>query len=108
MTTYLNSLRLLQSENIDYLAPGHGFLIAEPAVAVDRLLVHRQTRENKVLEAMRRVGAPADLETLVVQAYDDTPANRHKVAMRSLLAHLQKLQEEGRVQERDGRWSLAA
>jgi len=30
------------------------------------------------------------------------------VAMRSLLAHLQKLQEEGRVQERDGRWSLAA
>ena len=108
MTTYLNSLRLLQSENIDYLAPGHGFLIAEPAVAVDRLLVHRQTRENKVLEAMRRVGAPADLETLVVQAYDDTPANRHKVAMRSLSAHLQKLQDEGRVQERDGLWSLAA
>ena len=57
---------------------------------------------------MRRVSEPATLETLVVQAYDDTPANRHKVAMRSLLAHLQKLQEEGRVQEQDGLWSLAA
>lgn len=106
MATYLASLRLLQSENIEYLAPGHGFLIADPAVAVDRLLVHRQTRENKVFEAMRRINAPADLEALVLQAYDDTPANRHKVAMRSLAAHLQKLQEEGRVQEHNGLWSL--
>ena len=108
MTTYLDSLRLLQSESIDYLAPGHGFLIAEPAVAIDRLLVHRQTRENKVLEAMRRLNAPADLDALVVQAYDDTPANRHKVAMRSLFAHLQKLQDEGRVREQDGLWSMVA
>ena len=108
MATYLASLRLLQSEDIDYLAPGHGFLIADPALAVDRLLVHRQTRENKVFEALRRVNTPADLDTLVVEAYDDTPVSRHKVAVRSLAAHLQKLQEEGRVQEHNGLWSLIA
>ena len=36
-----------------WLAPGHGYLIGTPQVAIDRLLVHRQSRENKVVEALR-------------------------------------------------------
>ena len=108
MAVYLASLRQLISEDIDYLAPGHGFLIGNPDEAVERLLIHRQQRENKVLTALKRASGPASVEDLVPGAYDDTPARLHGVAARSLLAHLQKLASEGRAAESDGKWRLVA
>ena len=106
MATYLASLRLLFDEKIDFLAPGHGFLMDKPNEAVERLLVHRQDRENKVVAALRTFEQPATLEELVPVAYRDTAEKLHKVAMRSLFAHLQKLVEEQRVEYSNDRWLL--
>jgi hypothetical protein len=39
-------------------------------------------------------------------AYKDTAEKLHKVAMRSLFAHLQKLVEEQRVTFANDRWQL--
>lgn len=103
MATYLASLRLLLPEALDYIAPGHGFLMARPHEMVERVLVHRVARENKVLAALAAHG-PATLEDLVPQVYDDVPARMHPVASRSLLAHLIKLRDEGRAAEAGRRW----
>ena len=106
MATYLASLRLLLEEQIDFLAPGHGFLMDKPNNAVERVLIHRQDRENKVVAALKTFEQPVTLEELVPVAYKDTAEKLHKVAMRSLFAHLQKLVEEQRVVFANDRWLL--
>jgi hypothetical protein len=47
---------------------------------------------------------PATLVDLVPLVYDDVPVRMHRVASRSLLAHLIKLRDEGRAAEAGGRW----
>ena len=107
MRAYLDSLNALLAHDIAYVAPGHGFLMDRLPEVVDRLLLHRRDRENKVLHALRTLG-PATVEELVPAAYDDTPPARHGIAARSLLAHLLKLEAEGRARGSPGeRWSAA-
>jgi glyoxylase-like metal-dependent hydrolase (beta-lactamase superfamily II)/8-oxo-dGTP pyrophosphatase MutT (NUDIX family) len=106
MRVYLESLRRLQGEDIAWFAPGHGFLMDQPQEVLERLLIHRLTRENKVLNAVREAGT-ATLEALLPAVYDDVPARLHPVASRSLLAHLIKLRTEGRLKEERAKWCLA-
>jgi len=106
MRVYLDSLRRLQGEDLAWFAPGHGFLMDKPQEALERLLIHRLTRENKVLNALRDAGT-ATLEQLLPAVYDDVQARLYPVASRSLLAHLIKLKGEGRLRESQGSWSFA-
>ncbi len=106
MAQYLESLKLITKYSINYLAPGHGFLMTNTNEIVERLIIHRMGRENKVLAGLRASGQPLPLEELVKHAYSDTDPRLHKVAMRSLQAHLDKLLSEGRVQHQNGTWSL--
>jgi glyoxylase-like metal-dependent hydrolase (beta-lactamase superfamily II)/8-oxo-dGTP pyrophosphatase MutT (NUDIX family) len=106
MRVYLDSLRRLQREELAWFAPGHGFLMDKPQEALERLLIHRLTRENKVLNALRTTGR-ATLEQLLPAVYDDVSARLYPVASRSLLAHLLKLQAEGRAQASGESWSAA-
>jgi len=103
MAAYLASLRALLDLELDWFAPGHGFLVAQPHQVVRALLAHRQRREEKVAAALRQLG-PATLDALVPLAYDDTPLPLHRIAQRSLLAHLLKLQAEGRAEEAGALW----
>jgi glyoxylase-like metal-dependent hydrolase (beta-lactamase superfamily II)/8-oxo-dGTP pyrophosphatase MutT (NUDIX family) len=107
MAQYLASLRRLLAEDLAYIAPGHGFLMAKPHEMVERVLVHRLARENKVLSQLGAHG-PLALEDLLPHVYDDVPAKLHPVASRSLLAHLLKLRGESRVAEAGGRWLSTA
>lgn len=106
MLIYLESLRMVMNESMEYFAPGHGFLIGKPVEAIERLLVHRLERENKVLAALRQSSQPQTIEQLVSVVYLDTPIPRHALALRSLLAHLIKLQKEKRAIETPAGWSL--
>jgi glyoxylase-like metal-dependent hydrolase (beta-lactamase superfamily II)/8-oxo-dGTP pyrophosphatase MutT (NUDIX family) len=105
MSLYFASLERLYKEDIEWLAPGHGFLMARPHEIVERLIVHRRNRENKVVNALKDVES-ASAEALVPIVYDDTPARLHGWALRSLLAHLQKLEVDGRAKHTDGVWQL--
>lgn len=107
MAAYLRTLRALLDEDIEWLAPGHGFLMAQPRKAVQAVIDHRLKREAKVLCALREHG-PATLEQLLPHAYDDVDPRMLPVAARSLLAHLGKLRSDGRTDERAGLWSVAA
>ncbi|MDX1587747.1 MAG: MBL fold metallo-hydrolase [Oleiphilaceae bacterium] len=105
MKDYLDSLDRLLREELTLVAPGHGFVLANPHAVVDYLTTHRLAREQKVLRAMESTGA-GTLETLTPVAYDDVPKPLQALGARSLLAHLLKLERERRARCRDGVWSL--
>jgi len=105
MRAYLHSLEKLLDENLAILAPGHGYLIGAPHKELRRLMAHRRAREEKVLGALARLG-PASLDELLPLVYDDVPARVHRVAARSLTAHLDKLAAEGMVRAAAEKFSL--
>ena len=92
MAVYLASLERLFDEDLEWLAPGHGFLIDAPHEVVRKTIAHRLAREAKVLAAVRaaaQANAAADDATLLASVYADTPPKLHAMALRSLRAHLQ-------------------
>ncbi len=103
MGHYLASLHKVRQENVDWLAPGHGFLMDRAGECIDRLLAHRQARENLVLAALDSLRV-ATVEQLLLVVYADVPRERFAMAMRSLTAHLVKLREEGRAVEDGAQW----
>jgi len=107
MARYIASLRALQSEPIEWLAPGHGFLMADPRRVIAQLIQHRLRREAKVLEALHALG-PATEAALLARVYEDVPAALHGAAARSLLAHLLKLRDEDVAAQESGHWQVRA
>ncbi len=105
MAAYVTSLRELLGEDLDWLAPGHGFLMAQPRRALQWIIDHRLRREEKVVDALRDLG-PAAADALLPRVYDDVPERMHAMAMRSLKAHLFKLRDEARAAEQGERWAL--
>ena len=96
MSAYLASLRALVPLALDWLAPGHGFLMAEPRRVIEGVIRHRLAREAKVMQALTELG-PATAADLLARVYDDVRPALHPVALRSLTAHLIKLRRDGRA-----------
>ena len=108
MRAYFDSLNALLAEDVAYVAPGHGFLMDKLPEVVDRLVIHRRDRENKIMRALRAL-SPATVTELVPTVYEDTPPGRHGIAGRSLLAHLLKLEGEGRARQGPSeRWTATS
>ncbi len=104
MALYLATLHALLDEDLEWLAPGHGFLVERPHEVVRALIAHRLRREAKVVAALRAAG-PAALGALLPRVYDDVAPALHAMASRSLLAHLLKLQAEGTARLDGQDWS---
>nr|WP_054019909.1 MBL fold metallo-hydrolase [Piscinibacter sakaiensis] len=107
MAAYLASLRALAQRELDWLAPGHGFLMDRPREAMQAIVAHRLAREAKVLAALQAL-APATDEALLARVYADVPPKLHRVALRSLNAHLLKLAAEGRAVHDGVHWQPGA
>lgn len=106
MAEYLRSLQILQQRDLRYLAPGHGELMTDPQKEIAALISHRLGREQKIVDCLASLGQ-ASLDELVVPAYDDVPEQLIPWAKRTLLAHLYKLQREGRAGCVDEIWSMS-
>lgn len=107
MGAYLRSLRELMALDLDWLAPGHGFLMPQPRRAMEQIVAHRLKREAKVLQAFGS-RQPVSMDQLLATVYDDVPPKLHAIARRSLTAHLLKLRDDGRlVQPTPDHWALA-
>jgi glyoxylase-like metal-dependent hydrolase (beta-lactamase superfamily II)/8-oxo-dGTP pyrophosphatase MutT (NUDIX family) len=105
MRAYLQSLARLLGEEIAIIAPGHGYLIGAAHKELRRLIAHRLNRERKVIAALERLGRPS-LDEMLPLVYDDVPERLHRVAARSLTAHLEKLVADGAVRLRNGAYTL--
>lgn len=105
MQAYIASLQKLLDYRVYAIAPGHGEVIPDCRGEVEKLVRHRLMREAKVVSGLEKAG-PADLDGLVKVVYDDVDASLHEWAKLSMLAHLIKLDREGRVEEASGVWRL--
>ena len=104
MKHYLESLAKLKTLHLAALAPGHGAVIENPDEAVDWLIDHRLKREAKVVAALESHPG-STLWELVPHVYDEVDPRLHRLASRSLLAHLLKLEAEGRAAQEGERWT---
>ncbi|THE66414.1 MBL fold metallo-hydrolase [Salinadaptatus halalkaliphilus] len=100
MRAYLTSLRRLYAIDPPVLYPGHGPAIETPRETLERLIDHRYRRERRVLEAVD-TGARTRTEILD-DAYDKDLTGVRELAAATVVAHLEKLAVEGRL-EWDGK-----
>ena len=95
MSAYIDSLDRLSSacdeHEIDFILPAHGHVLHDAPQAIAQLKAHRLKREAKVAAAMqaRPDGTPQDWVAL---AYDDTHPRLWPIALRSLQAHVDRLE----------------
>ncbi|HLN99770.1 MAG TPA: MBL fold metallo-hydrolase [Pyrinomonadaceae bacterium] len=97
MREYLRSLERMRAlPNLSVIFGGHGPAIANPYRKIDEYIAHRLDRELKILQAVRdNTTTPPDI---VARVYTDVSPRAHALAERAVLAHLEKLIEDGSVQ----------
>jgi glyoxylase-like metal-dependent hydrolase (beta-lactamase superfamily II) len=95
MVAYYRSLELLLRRDELLYLPGHGPVLPQPRELVGELLAHRQMREGTILEAIRT--QDWTVQELAEHLYHKTDFRLKFAAQRNVLAHLLKLEHEGRV-----------
>jgi ribonuclease/clavin/mitogillin len=96
MRDYLASLERMRSlPNLSVLFGGHGPAIATPYQKIDEYISHRLERERNILTAVR-AGATTPKE-IVERVYTDVSPKAHAMAERAVIAHLEKLRDEGHL-----------
>lgn len=96
MRDYLNSLRRMRAlPNLSVLFGGHGPAVAVPYQKIDQYISHRLEREQHILEAV--LNGITDPKEIVQKVYTDVSPKAYGMAERAVLAHLEKLREDGKV-----------
>ncbi len=108
LTSYLRSLRRMRELSPRVIYPGHGPVVLDAPGKLEEYVQHRAAREEQVLAAL--ASGLRTPEEIVPAIYGDHPADLHPLAARSVLAHLLKLENEGRAERRTTagavRWTL--
>ncbi|WP_029526119.1 MBL fold metallo-hydrolase [Polaromonas glacialis] len=95
MSAYLDSLDRLtdacNAHEIDFIIPAHGHVLGEAPQAIAQLRAHRLKREAKVAAAMTAL-PEGTLNDWVARAYDDTDPRLWPIALRSLQAHVERIE----------------
>ena len=98
LAAYLRSLRRMRDLGPRILYPGHGPIVLEAVRRLGEYLSHRGEREQQILDALALAGAPSSIADVVGVVYAAYPSEVRPLASRSVLAHLKKLEGEGRVE----------
>ena len=99
MKDYFDSLNVLLKRDDDIYLSGHGPVLTEPRELVRAMLAHRVMREGAIAEKLRE--APATTYALMDTLYSQVNPRLRRAAERNVLAHLLKMEIEGKV-VRDG------
>jgi glyoxylase-like metal-dependent hydrolase (beta-lactamase superfamily II) len=105
LAAYLQSLRRMLQLNPARAFPAHGPVIEEPAALIEHYLAHRAQRESQVLDSL--AAGTSTVDSLTAKIYPSISDELLAMARESVLAHLIKLELEGRVARADGQWTIA-
>src|SRR6266511_4969047 len=94
LAQYLQSLRRMREARPRVIYPGHGPTVFDAVGKLREYETHRAMREEQVLEAL--AAGMATAQEMVPSIYADVPPELHPIAVRQVLAHLGKLEHEGR------------
>jgi glyoxylase-like metal-dependent hydrolase (beta-lactamase superfamily II) len=103
---YLRSLRRMREMDLRTIYPGHGPIVLDARAKLDEYIEHRSEREAQVLSALSERDASdgptrgTSIGDLVEAIYSEYPSEVRPLAARSVLAHLLKLEAEGKVARR--------
>ncbi|MGN6871976.1 MAG: MBL fold metallo-hydrolase [Solirubrobacteraceae bacterium] len=97
LTAYLDGLARLQARELAVLCPGHGPVVHEPRAKLDQYISHRLDRERRLLAALN--AGKRSVDDLLDAAWADAPPQLRAAATVTLAAHLDKLDDEGRLPE---------
>jgi glyoxylase-like metal-dependent hydrolase (beta-lactamase superfamily II) len=104
MQAYMQTLERLRALDARIILPGHGPVITRPDTKITEYLTHRRERERQLLDALGT--GPATVGELVAAMYHDTDPRLRDLAEGSVLAQLEKLTRESRVQRQGERYQL--
>ncbi len=106
MAEYLATLhRYLELPRLTALFPAHGPVLADTRAKVEEYIQHRYEREAEIVATLS-ADEPRTIPAIVKAVYTDVPESLHKLAELSVLAHLEKLEDEGRVRRREEQFAL--
>jgi len=95
MTAYLAALRRLTLLDLDVLCPGHGPPVWDVAAHLSSYIAHRVEREGRLVAALTE--GRRTIGELLDAAWADVAAELRPAAALTLAAHLDKLEQEGRL-----------
>lgn len=104
LADYLASLQRVRTLKPARLLPAHGPVIDDPDVVLRGYLEHRRDREEQILSALRE--GDATPEALVPLIYRGLKEGLFQVARETVLAHLLKLERDGRATRREDSWHI--
>jgi glyoxylase-like metal-dependent hydrolase (beta-lactamase superfamily II) len=105
MKDYFDSLNVLLKRDDDIFLSGHGPPMREPRDLVRAMLAHRVMRENAIAEKLKQ--GPATTYTLMDTLYSQVNPRLRRAAERNVLAHLLKMEIEGKVALEGETWRTA-
>jgi glyoxylase-like metal-dependent hydrolase (beta-lactamase superfamily II) len=95
LRAYLAALERLRGMGLEVLCPGHGPLVIDANARLGEYIAHRLDRERRLGRALADGLRSAD--ELLDRVWSDAPAALRAAATVTLAAHLDKLDEEGRL-----------
>jgi glyoxylase-like metal-dependent hydrolase (beta-lactamase superfamily II) len=95
LTDYMHSVHRLEGLDIDLLLPGHGPEVDDPAAKIAEYIAHRTEREERLRAALER--GERSRAKLLAEVWDDVPEQLRGPAAIAMQAHLEKLEDEGRL-----------
>ena len=105
VSAYLASLERVIALNPATLLPAHGPVIEHPVKLLREYIAHRTLREQQVIAALRAgIDNPTDI---VARIYPTLARPLVPVARESVLAHLIKLERDGKVMREGDAWVLS-
>jgi glyoxylase-like metal-dependent hydrolase (beta-lactamase superfamily II) len=104
LADYLASLERVRALRPMRLLPAHGSVINDPETLLSGYLAHRREREEQILAALRSGDRAPD--ALVPVIYRGLKESLFHVARETVLAHLLKLEREGRATRRGESWHI--
>lgn len=104
LRAYLESLRRVLALEPARLLPAHGPVIDEPIPLIRGYIDHRLEREKQVIAALR--AGDATPEAIVTRVYDRLADSLVPLARESVIAHLLKLEEDGRARADGEAWTI--
>ncbi len=97
LRAYLDGLERLRARAPALLCPGHGPVVRDPEAKLEQYLDHRREREQRLVAALAH--GKRGVQELLDEVWDDAPVELRPAAAVTLAAHLDKLEEEGRLPE---------
>jgi glyoxylase-like metal-dependent hydrolase (beta-lactamase superfamily II) len=106
MADYMASLQKLYDREDRIYYPAHGPAVEKPRQLVRGMIGHRRQREAQIVKLLSQ--GPHAISDMVAAMYKGLDPRLLGAAGRSVLAHLEDLERQGRVSVANDVWSIAA